>query len=409
MSDDQQMDRLRRLRASRGEGGTRVEVYVPGKSGAQSGGPQYVAPGGRGGHAGAMVALLLILAIAVGVIGAGGYVLHQFHSSVGGPRKEVRFVVQPGETMSSIANALDHRGLVSSGFLFQLYYRFNGGAGNIQAGPHMLNTDMSMQQVADALRQTPPAPPPVDHSQDYNILPGHRAEEIATDLAAGGAMSYNDFMYQVRHGSFNYWFLKSLPPGASVEGFLYPGLYHLHKHFDAHTLVNLMLANFASHFTPAMHAQAAKRHLSVFEVVTMASIVQRESSVPIVEQYIAGTYYNRLNNSDVVGNKLNADPTVQYALGYRPQEKTWWEKNLDIIPAGATQTLNDTTVSPYNTYLNPGLPPGPISEPGASAINAALNPAPSQYLFFQAFGKDNKTHFCVTLDCQNNNAGVTVN
>ncbi|HVC81713.1 MAG TPA: endolytic transglycosylase MltG [Chloroflexota bacterium] len=402
MAEDQQMDRLRRLRAARGTGATRVEVYVPGKSGGQGGGPQYLTPKGGGGHAGAMVALLLILVIAIGVIGAGGYVLHQFHSSVGGPRREVRFVVLPGETVSSIATKLNQDGLVSSGFLFQLYYRFNGGAGNIEAGPHLLNTDMSMQQVADALRQTPPAPPPVDHSQDYNILPGHRAEEIATDLAAGGAVSYNDFMYQVRHGTFHYWFLTGLPPGAGVEGFLYPGLYHLHKHFDAHTLVNMMLANFGAHFTPAMHARAARRHLSVFDIVTMASIVQRESSIPVVEEYIAGTYYNRLANSAVVGNRLNADPTVQYALGYRPQEKTWWERNL-------SQTQTGSAISPYNTYLNPGLPPGPISEPGASSLHAALYPAPSQFLFFQAFGKDNKTHFCVTLDCQNNEAGVTVN
>lgn len=402
MPDDQQMDRLRRIRATRQQGGTRIEAQVPGAPVGPGATPAYaVAPGARG-HGGAMVALLLILVIAIGVIGAGGYVLHQFHSSVGGPRRTVRFVVRPGESVSSIANELGNKGLVSSGFLFQLYYRINGGSESIEAGLHILNTGMSMQDIADALQKPPPAPPVVDHSQDYNILPGHRAEEIAQDLAAGGAVSYHDFMYQVQHGKFNYWFLKGLPPGTTVEGFLYPGLYHLHKRFDAHTLVNMMLANFAQHFTPAMHARAAQRHLSAFDVVTMASIVQRESSVPIVQRYIAGTYYNRLANSTVVANRLNADPTVQYALGYRPAEKTWWEKNL-------TQALNDTTDSLYNTYLHPGLPPGPISEPGASALAAALYPAPSQYLFFQAFGKDNKTHFCVTLDCQTNGTGVTVN
>ncbi|MGH2390084.1 MAG: endolytic transglycosylase MltG [Chloroflexota bacterium] len=362
----------------------------------------YSPPRGGRGHGGAMFSLLLILIIALGVISGGGYVLHQFHSSVGGPRRAVRFVVSPGATVSSIANQLARQGLVSNSFLFELYYRVNGGSGSIKAGPHKLNTDMSMQDVAVALQQMPPAPPVVDHSQDYNILSGHRAEEIGQALAKGGAVSYDDFMYQVQHGKFNYWFLKSLPAGAGVEGFLYPGDYHLHKKYDAHQLVNLMLANFAKHFTPAMHAAAAKRHLSAFQIVTMASIVQRESSVPIVQRYIAGTYYNRLANTDIVSNELGADPTVQYALGYRADEKTWWEKNL-------TTDLTGGTDSPYNTYLHPGLPPGPISEPGASAINAALYPAPSSYLFFEAYGKDNKTHFCATLDCQTNRGGVTVN
>ncbi|MGH2347348.1 MAG: endolytic transglycosylase MltG [Chloroflexota bacterium] len=362
----------------------------------------YSPPRGGRGHGGAMFSLLIILIIALGVISGGGYVLHQFHSSVGGPRRAVRFVVSPGATVSSIANQLARQGLVSNSFLFELYYRVNGGSGSIKAGPHKLNTDMSMQDVAVALQQMPPAPPVVDHSQDYNILSGHRAEEIGQALAKVGAVSYDDFMYQVQHGKFNYWFLKSLPAGAGVEGFLYPGDYHLHKKYDAHQLVNLMLANFAKHFTPAMHAAAAKRHLSAFQIVTMASIVQRESSVPIVQRYIAGTYYNRLANTDIVSNELGADPTVQYALGYRADEKTWWEKNL-------TTDLTGGTDSPYNTYLHPGLPPGPISEPGASAINAALYPAPSSYLFFEAYGKDNKTHFCATLDCQTNRGGVTVN
>ncbi len=346
--------------------------------------------------------MLVILVFALGLIAGGGYVLHQFHSSAGGPRRNVRFVVPAGATVGTVADSLAKQGLVSSGFLFELYYRINGGSGSIKAGPHQLNTDMSMQDVANALQQMPPAPPPVNHNQDYNILAGHRAEEIAQALAKGGAVSYDDFMYQVQHGKFDYWFLKGLPAGTGVEGFLYPGLYHLHKNYNAHDLVNLMLANFDKHFTPAMHAAAAKRHLSAFDIVRMASIVQRESSVPIVERYIAGAYFNRLENSDIVSNLLGADPTVQYALGYRADEKTWWEKNL-------TPEINDTTESPYNTYLHAGLPPGPISEPGASALDAAVYPAPSSYLFFEAYGKDNKTHFCVTLDCQTNQQGVTVN
>ncbi len=403
MAQEQQQERLRKLRAARQNGNSRIESFESRQPVTPGTWTAYPPAKSSRGHGGALVALLLILLVAGGVLGGIGYVFSQFHSAVGGPHREVRFVVSPGETVNSIASALGSDGLVSNGFLFQLYYRLNGGASSIQEGPHLLNTDMSMQQIADALQQPPlRTVAVVDTSEDYNFLPGHRAEELAQALAKGGAVSYDAFMYQVRHGTFNYWFLKGRPAGATLEGFLYPGRYHLARHYDAHKLVNQMLANFDSHFTPAMHAEAARRHRSVYEVVTIASIVQRESSVPVVQRYIASVYYNRLNNVAVVSQQLNADPTVQYALGYRPQEKTWWEKHLD-------QTMIAATDSPYNTYKNPGLPPGPISNPGSSAIAAALQPAPSQYLFFEALGKNNKTHFCVTLDCQTNGAGVTVN
>jgi UPF0755 protein len=314
----------------------------------------------------------------------------------------VRFVVSPGETVNSIASALGSDGLVSNGFLFQLYYRLNGGASSIQEGPHLLNTDMSMQQIADALQQSPlRTVAVVDTSEDYNFLPGHRAEELAQALAKGGVVSYDAFMYQVRHGTFNYWFLKGRPDGATLEGFLYPGRYHLARHYDAHKLVNQMLANFNSHFTPAMHAEAAHRHRSVYEVVTLASIVERENYLPKVQKAIAGVFYNRLKpeNTAVTAGKLNSDTTVQYAMGYDQATHTWWRKDVD-----------PTITSPYNTYLNPGLPPGPISNPGLSALNAVLNPTSSKWLFFQVLTTNSRSHtyFCETYQCHLSQGGVAL-
>jgi UPF0755 protein len=153
-----------------------------------------------------------------------------------------------------------------------------------------------------------------------------------------------------------------------------------------------------------MQAQASHAHHSVFQIVTMASIVQRESSLPKVERYIAGVYYNRLTNTDVVDLRLDADPTVQYAMGYSQAEHTWWRQGLSL-------QIDNSFDSPYNTYRVQGLPPGPISNPGLSALNAALNPAPSNYLFFQSVAKTggrSRTYFCATLDCQTSGSGVPV-
>ncbi|MDB5057716.1 MAG: hypothetical protein JWO59_1188 [Chloroflexi bacterium] len=408
MSHDQQNDRLRRLRAARGDNATRLEPVRGGQQAGYSGSwpvanPIQSAP--SSGHGGALIGLLLLVLIAGGAIGGVAYVLHKFHSSVGGPRKTVHFVVQKGEGVSAIANQLEKDGLVSNSTLFQLYYRFNGGSGGIQAGPHVLNSDMSLDKIAQVLQSPPPTVTvPVTLDNQYNILAGKRAEEVATILDKYHIAPYKDVMNEVLHGNYNYWFLKGRPAGASLEGFLAPGEYTLAPHSNAHSVVALMLRRFGQNFTPKMQAQASAAHRSIFEVVTIASIVQRESSLPKVQRFIAGVYYNRLVNTAVVDNRLNADPTVQYAMGYSQSEHTWWRQGLDL-------QIDNTFDSPYNTYRVRGLPPGPISNPGLSALAAALDPAPSNYLFFQSVAKPgarSRTYFCVTLDCQTNGTGVPV-
>jgi UPF0755 protein len=337
------------------------------------------------------------------VIAGFGYLFSQFHNAVGGPKRTVRFVVKPGESVDAIAGDLARQGLVSNSLIFQLYFRLNGGADQVQAGPHTLSTTMSMDQIAKQLQILPPAPPPpVDSFQCCTFLPGKRAEEIAQLLQKYGVTSAKDFMHEVQYGQFSYWFLQGRPAGAGVEGFLYPGHYTVSKHYSAHKLVDRMLAAFGRYFTPAMHAEAARQHRSVYEIVTIASIVQRESSLPLNQRYIASVYYNRLTNVDQVNMRLDADPTVQYALGYRPKEKTWWERHLDQT---MIQQMAD---SPYNTYTHQGLPPGPISNPGQDALMAALHPAKSQFLYFEVYRSDGKTHFCATLACQNAQQGVVV-
>ncbi len=352
-----------------------------------------------------MLVLLVLVIIAAAVLGGVGYISNRFHTAVGGPIRTVRFVVAPGEDVTGIADDLAHQGLVSSSVLFEIYYRINGGAELIQAGPHALTTSMSIDQIAHTLQMPPLPPPKVTVYPCCTFAPGKRAEEIAALLQENGIMSAASFMHEVTNGTFNYWFLKGRPAGASLEGFLYPGRYPVPKNYSAHALVSRMLAAFGRSFTPQMRATIARAHRSVFEVVTIASIVQREESLPNIQRYIAGVYYNRLDNPNAETNSfLDADATVQYALGYQPAQKTWWYQGLTI-------QMDDNTVSPYNTYIHQGLPPGPIASPGQSALNAAIHPAPSPYYYYQAAeGPDHKyhTYFCQTLACQTNDAGVEV-
>jgi UPF0755 protein len=184
-----------------------------------------------------------------------------------------------------------------------------------------------------------------------------------------------------------------LPLGSSLEGFLFPATYTLPADAPADELINRMLQNFNAQVTDQMKADAAKQGLTLYQAVTLASIVEREAVVADERPLIAGLYLNRLRKSMT----LDADPTVQYPLGNTRDPATWWPQ----ISVDDYRNVN----SPYNTYLNPGLPPGPIANPGLSSIRAVIYPQASEYLYFRATCTGDGRHkFAATLAEQQANA-----
>ncbi len=200
-------------------------------------------------------------------------------------------------------------------------------------------------------------------------------EEVAAAIDSNPlfAFSSDDFLRVVGAGApVDAAFAQrvGLPVNASLEGFLFPNTYSLPPDATPQMLRDTLLAEFSKEIDDAgILNDAARQNMSIYEVVTLASIVQREAVHADEGAMIAGVYVNRLNQ----GMKLDADPTVQYPLGH-PGD--WWVQ--------ITQFDYTNTISPYNTYLNYGLPPGPIANPGLDAIVAAANPAASDYLYFQA-------------------------
>ena len=170
-------------------------------------------------------------------------------------------------------------------------------------------------------------------------------------------------------------FLEDLPDDQSLEGYLFPASYQVNTDWSPEDLVFSMLAKFDEVFTPQLEDRAEDMGMSIHEVITLASIVEREAAVASERPTIAQVYLNRLDSSETNG-LLQADPTVQYILG---DEDDWWP-----VVDGDDLNVDD----PYNTYLNTGLPPGPITNPGQSAIVAALNPDGSDYFYFVAVGDD---------------------
>jgi UPF0755 protein len=189
------------------------------------------------------------------------------------------------------------------------------------------------------------------------------------------------FLALVRSGSDGYDFLANRPAEAptSLEGFLFPETYRIPKDYDAAQILDLLLGTFGERFTPEMVQAAAQKGMSVYQVVTLASIVEREAVVAEERSIIADVYLNRLEQ----GMYLQSDPTVQYALGYQEESGQWWKIPMSL-------EVDMQVDSPYNTYLYGGLPPGPICSPGLASIQAVLEPADTAYLFF--FSKFDGSH-----------------
>ncbi|MCS6962597.1 endolytic transglycosylase MltG [Thermoflexus sp.] len=281
----------------------------------------------------------------------------------------VTFTIHPGQSVMEVAQALEEAGLIRDAFLFRAYVRYHGLDREIEAGEYTLNKTMTIPQIVEALRSGRQA------EWTVRVREGLRLEEVAEAIAAQTHLSAQAILEAARDGlrwRRDFPFLADLPPGATLEGYLFPDTYRLARDATAEAMIRRMLENFGRKVTSEKIAGARARGLSLHQVITLASIVEREAVLPEERPLIASVYLNRLT----AGMKLDADPTVQYALGYQPDQKTWWKSPL---------VLEDLQVdSPYNTYRYPGLPPGPIANPGLASIEAVLNPAETDYFYFMA-------------------------
>jgi UPF0755 protein len=216
---------------------------------------------------------------------------------------------------------------------------------------------------------------------------GLRVEEIGELMEAAGVVSSAEFRRALSE-AYDLPFLADLPASAGLEGYLFPATYGFSRVVTAQEAVRQMLAAFDDRISPELRQDAEAQGLSLHELITLASIVEREAVVSEERPVIAAVFLNRLG----LGMRLEADPTVQYAIAAEAssvQEFGWWKGGL---------TESDLQVaSPYNTYVNVGLPPGPIANPGLASIEAVARPAETDFLFFVA-RPDGSHAFAATLE-----------
>ncbi len=278
---------------------------------------------------------------------------------------EQPFTIAAGESADSVANHLHEAGMIRDAEAFRSYLIYSGLDTSIQAGQYQLSTSMSALDIAHKLQDATP------EQVTFVVLPGWRLEEVAGSLPTSGLQITPDAFLNAT---------KTLPQGfdfftgaSSVEGFLFPDSYIFSRKLSsADEMIGMMVRNFAAHLTPDLRSGFEKQGLSVYQAVTLASLVERESVHEEEQPLIASVYLNRLK----IGMKLDADPTVQYAIGYNPLQQTWWTNPLSLLDL----EIN----SVYNTYRYAGLPPTPISNPSLGALRAVAFPAETRYYYFRA-------------------------
>ncbi len=277
----------------------------------------------------------------------------------------VIFVVARGAGSKEIAADLASKNLIHSSTGFFVLLKVLGIEKDLQAGDFRLNKSMDAQTIAKELTHG---------TLDVwvTILEGWRVEEIALLLASNLDIPEKEFLKYAR------------------EGYMFPDTYLMPRDATAAAIAKIFLDNFDKKVTQEIKEDAKKSGLTLHDVITLASIVEREGRTDADRPVIAGVLFNRLK----LGMAIQVDATLQYALGYQPFEKSWWKKSL---------FEEDKKIkSPYNTYTNPGLPPGPIANPGLASIQAVLNPTDTDYLYY-LHDPSGAVHFAATLDEHNEN------
>lgn len=313
-----------------------------------------------------------ICAAAVIVVVVAGVLAVSDICGAGGNENVKEINVERGMGSYSIAKELKESGVIGSELLFKVYSKVTGEH-VYQVGLHSLNSSMSYGEITRQLESAP-----MNAEQQVLIPEGYELRQIADTLEECGLINRDVFMSEVQSGVFDYDFIDKIPERDNrLEGYLFPDTYTFSKNETEHEIIDKMLANFKKQVIPVYEASGTT--LTLDEVVTLASVIEREAANDDERAKVSSVLTNRLN----IGMKLESCATVQYILSER--------KNV--------LSIEDTQIeSPYNTYKYSGLPRGPIASPGIHSVTAAIYPESTDYLYFLASADGSYSLFAKTYE-----------
>lgn len=323
-----------------------------------------------------VVAAILVSTALVVVMGAAAWMLLASSQPISSPGSPVQIEVKQGSSTSEIAQKLIAAQVIGNANAFRLRCRLTGADGKLRSGVYDLTTGMSDADVLAALRAGP--------STTYvsvTIPEGFVITQIAQRLEEQADIPAREFEVLATSGASEfaqeYPYLANTYKG-SLEGFLFPKTYRIKQGSSAREVAGMMLAQFDDELALVDVKQAADNGLSVVQLVTLASMIERESKLDEERPLVSSVIHNRLKRNML----LKIDATIQYVLGNNRFRLTNRDIQLD---------------TPYNTYLYRGLPPGPISSPGLASLKAAAAPAQTQLLYYVLTGKDGSHTFTTNL------------
>ncbi len=304
----------------------------------------------------------LLIILLVLVLAGWFYYIYNLNQPVTNNPKQREFKVEKGWGSTEISQELQKAGLIRSAWLFQFYTWKQGINSRLQDGKYFLAQNLSLKEIAQILSRGAG----VTKEITLTFIEGWNNQEIADYLAKNGLAQPADFFAVVQKKATwwdEYDFLASRPKTADLEGYLFPDTYRIYRDASLTDIVRKMLNNFGKKLTPDLRVEIVRQGKTIHEILTLASIVEKEVSKENDRKMVADIFYKRLQ----VGMPLQADSTVNYVTG------------KGITRSSAVDIQVD---SPYNTYKYKGLPPGPICNPGLEAIKAAIYPQANPYWYF---------------------------
>ncbi|MDR0569728.1 MAG: endolytic transglycosylase MltG [Clostridiales Family XIII bacterium] len=320
------------------------------------------APSRKGSPIGRRAAALAISAaiVALAALGLFYYFQEAQEAPAPGDGAAVAVEVPEGAGTAAIARILKQGGLIKNERVFRLKSRLDKLDGGYKAGSYELSKAMTMAEIMAELSKGGRA-----REKRFTVPEGLRVSEVGAKLASEGLVDAGRFAEEAATGDFgDYRFLRDLPKtGERLEGYLYPETYSIREDADEHAVIGRMLAQFDSLFTEESYNRAEEMGLTVNQVMTVASLIEKETKAAEEREIVASVIYNRLKK----GMRLQIDATVQFALGEHKERLLYSDLEVD---------------SPYNTYKIDGLPPAPICSPRVECVMAALYPAETDYLYY---------------------------
>ena len=316
------------------------------------------------------IGILLILAL----LGGGDWYLDYYNPNPSlATGQKVRFTVTHEMTTGDIATLLYNKKLIQTPDSFRMAARLKGLENHLQAGTYEITAGMSDGEIINILSKGKV------HSNRFAVPEGATVNEVALKLEREHLTTAQEFKDACRNYA-PYPYMQTSNPDVvyKAEGFLCPATYDFPENAKASDMVAMMVKEFDKKLTPDLRTDIRKSYLSLRDIVNLASMVEREATHKEEMPLIAGVFEKRMQ----MGMPIQSDTTIQYILGAQKKEVTYDDLELE---------------SPYNTYLNKGLPPGPVGNPSMDAIRAVIHPVMTDYLYFVA-DKEGYHHFTKTYE-----------